>query len=110
MDFVIELGRKVFAIEVKAATRWSEERSFRLAGISGADARLRRRRAGLQREGSRETGRAFVCHPDWATAGVTERNSPCSPPKPNFAGIGEGRPIPAPVAQITVCILSPYGA
>ena len=24
MDFVIEVGRKVFAIEVKAATRWSE--------------------------------------------------------------------------------------
>jgi hypothetical protein len=24
VDFVIELGRKVFAIEVKAATRWSE--------------------------------------------------------------------------------------
>ena len=24
MDFVLELGRKVFAIEVKAATRWSE--------------------------------------------------------------------------------------
>ena len=24
MDFVIELGRKIFGIEVKAATRWSE--------------------------------------------------------------------------------------
>jgi len=24
VDFVIELGRKVFAVEVKAATRWSE--------------------------------------------------------------------------------------
>jgi len=48
-------------------------RSVRPAGVFGADARLRRRRAGVQREGGRETGRPSVCHPAGATAGVRRR-------------------------------------
>lgn len=49
VDFVIEAGRKVFAIEVKAATRW-------VAGVYRQNAHLRRCRARLQRPRGSSTG------------------------------------------------------